>query len=89
MPTDPAYNNSMIEAHEAFPASWQASTSSGASVGEMNPGYPEETKISQRTQAGFLKADGIVRLQGAGLEQPDLPTDRSVQVGQPRITTTW
>ena len=80
--------NDSSEAREAFPASRQASTSSGASVGEMNPGYPEEMQILLRTQAGWVKADPTVRLESAGLEQPDQPTDRSVRVGQPHATDT-
>ena len=83
MPANPAYDNSTIEAHEAFPASRQDSTSSGASVGEMNPGYPEETQIQPRTEARPVKADATVRLKSVGLEQSDLPTDHSVRVGQP------
>ena len=63
----PAYNDSTIQAREAFLAS---------RVGEMNPGYPEEMQILQG-------------LKPAGLEQPDLPTDRSVWVGQPHTTVTW
>ena len=83
MPDVPAFNNSTIKAREAFPASRQASTSSGARVGEMNPGYLEEMHILQRTQADWVKADIAVRLESVGLEQPDLPTDHSVRVGQP------
>ena len=52
-------------------------------VGEMNPGYPEEMQILLTTQSGWVKADPTVRLESAGLEQPDQPTDRSVRVGQP------
>ena len=69
------------EAREAFPASSQASTSSGASVGEMTPRYPQEAysqdHSSRQGQGGQANPAG---------QQPDLPTDRSVLVGQPHTT---
>ena len=73
---------------------------SGASVGEMNPGYPKEAHFfkllkpsrQRRLQlAGWTKPaeSGRLHLPGrqrpAGLE-PDQPTDSSVLVGQFWIT---
>ena len=46
------------EAREAFPVSRQASTRSGASVGEMNPRYPKEARLTKE-----LKPAGSRRIR--------------------------
>ena len=44
--------NKIGEGHEAFPASKQDSTISGASVGDMNPGYTKEIHFFRTPRAG-------------------------------------
>ena len=79
--TSTTHNKKSGKARETFPASRQASTSSGASVGEMIPGYPKDVHSSDCSsrpgQAGYVRPAGL---------QPDLPTDRSVPVGQLHTT---
>ena len=80
-PNPSDFNNSSCEAgeaREAFPASRQASTSSGDSVGEMNPRYPKDThppKYSSRPGQGGHTSPSWGRLHPAWSSRTYQPTD--------------